>query len=432
MQETADQLTPQSKTAREHPAWVWLGFAVTLAFVVTAAVYNRAQLFTVSSYDSYALQAKAWREGLMHLPGNLAHLELAIFDGEYYVSFPPVPTIPIWLLQWIMPGGVPSGLLTVVYLLLCYPLSYLIGRRYIGARGSAILAATAIVGGSFLDVAVSGSAFSGGVWYQAQALGLLLTLCAFHSVPHPRKAWRFAGWLAIALAVGCRPFQGIYIPVLVWMQRSEYLAANHDGDADGSGAEYVDPARRLRWFARDVLPYWIAPMFVATAMGWYNWARFGSPLEFGHNYLPEFTRPGQTQFALSHIAVNIFRILRPPFGAYSTEMADVAFPLWMGFAVYLTQPLLTDASASLLRRNPDTGDWIFLCALIVHFLLLLSHRTFGGWQYGTRYVCDMLPGLLAVRLRNRRDPGLWECAFLLILAAGNLAGTIAFHALSGM
>ncbi|MDR1600116.1 MAG: hypothetical protein LBS11_09675 [Oscillospiraceae bacterium] len=411
-----ERRTERDGAGVNHPGWAWLGFALAAAFVATAAILNGASLFAVSGYDSYALQAQAWRSGMTHLPDNLPHLELAVFNGEYYVSFPPVPTLPIWALQWVMPDGAPSGLLTVVYLLLCYPVAYCIGRRHVSALASATLASLALVGGSFLDVGVSGGGFSGGVWYQAQALGLLLTLCAFHGVPGPGKARRFFGWLAIALAVGCRPFQGIYIPFLVWARRQ---------------ADPPDDRDAVVWFAQDVLPYWIAPAMAAGAMGWYNWVRFGSPLEFGHNYLPEFTRAGQTQFALRHIPVNLFRILRPPFVDYPYDAPGAPFPLTLGFAVYFTQPMLADASTSLIRRDPDTGDRLLLGALVIHLALLLSHRTFGGWQYGARYICDMLPGLLVLRLRSRREPGLPERVFLLVLAGFNLAGTVAFHAYSG-
>jgi hypothetical protein len=352
---------------------------------------------------------------MVRLPGNIPHLELAVFDGEYYVSFPPVPTLPIWLLQWIMPGGVPSGLLTVAYFLLCYPVAYGICARYVSAAGSAALASLALAGGSFVDVAVSGGIYSGGVWYQAQTLGTLLTLCAFHCVLSPVRARRFAGWLAIALAVGCRPFQGVYIPFMVWLQ---WDAAPH-GDRG-----------KLDWFARDVLPCWIAPAITACVMGWYNWVRFGSPFEFGHNYLPEFSRAGQAQFALSHIPGNLLRILRPPFVEYPQEPFGAPFPLSRGFAVYFTQPMLIAASASLVNRTPNAGDRLLLGSLAVHLLLLLSHRTFGGWQYGTRYICDMLPGLLMLRLSSRREPGIAERAVLLALAVCNLVGTIAFHAYS--
>ena len=49
-----------------------------------------------SAYNSYTLQALAWRRGLTYLQQDVPHLELAIKDGLYFVSFPPVPSIPLY------------------------------------------------------------------------------------------------------------------------------------------------------------------------------------------------------------------------------------------------------------------------------------------------------------------------------------------------
>lgn len=38
-------------------------------------------------------------------------------------------------------------------------------------------------------------------------------------------------------------------------------------------------------------------------------------------------------------------------------------------------------------------DWVKSIAVILfflHFFLLLLHRTFGGYQFGARYTCDLL------------------------------------------
>ena len=45
-------------------------------------------LFSYNSWDSYTLQALSWREGRLDLGRNYEYLELAIFEGKYYVSFP--------------------------------------------------------------------------------------------------------------------------------------------------------------------------------------------------------------------------------------------------------------------------------------------------------------------------------------------------------
>ena len=43
-----------------------------------------------------------------------------------------------------------------------------------------------------------------------------------------------------------------------------------------------------------------------------NYARFGNITEFGHNYLPEFTRTKTGQFNLSYLRENLMHYLRLP------------------------------------------------------------------------------------------------------------------------
>lgn len=44
-------------------------------------------------YRSYALQACAWLNGRLDLGKDYPWLELAIYEGKYYVSFPPFPSL---------------------------------------------------------------------------------------------------------------------------------------------------------------------------------------------------------------------------------------------------------------------------------------------------------------------------------------------------
>ena len=54
-------------------------------------------------YNSYTLQGFHWLQGHLDLGENLEHLELAIFNGKYFVSFPPFPSFA--LLPFIMLFG---------------------------------------------------------------------------------------------------------------------------------------------------------------------------------------------------------------------------------------------------------------------------------------------------------------------------------------
>ena len=50
---------------------------------------------------------------------------------------------------------------------------------------------------------------------------------------------------------------------------------------------------------------------MAACMTAYNFARFGSVTEFGHNYLPEFVRAENGQFSLTYLVPNLLQLLRP-------------------------------------------------------------------------------------------------------------------------
>lgn len=73
-------------------------------------------LLAQNPYDSYLLQAQNWLEGSMAIQNGEQYpwLELAIFNGEYYLSFPPVPSV--LALPWALWGGaVPSNLIAALY-----------------------------------------------------------------------------------------------------------------------------------------------------------------------------------------------------------------------------------------------------------------------------------------------------------------------------
>ena len=378
---------------------------MVLAIALILAGLNQSRFFGRGTFDSYTLQALAWREGRVDLAENWLNLELAVYNDRVYVSFPPVPTVPVWILTFFFADQVPSGLVAFAYFLLCYPAAYALARRWFAAPHAAAFSVFLLVGGSVLDLGVSSTYYTGGVWYQAQLLGLLLTLLAFLGATDARRLRQGLGFAALALAVGCRPFQAVYFPYLLWL-----LYRRQGGS----------PWARVR----AIVPYGIAPLCIACAYMAYNLARFGNPLEFGHSHLPEFSTEGGVQFSLLHIPGNLLNLLRPPL---LDDLGQVVFPITLGFAVYWTNPLLTTAAASLHRRNPDGEEWCLAGLAALHLLILLTHRTFGGWQYGSRYVCDLIPVLLALRGRSGRAPGAPEYAWMGLVTAFNLWGTHAFH-----
>ena len=404
-----------TRDLRRRSPWrepeLWCGAAIVLLVWSALMLILGFRPFEHSPYDSYTLQAMAWRKGLLHLEKDYPWLELAIKDGNYYVSFPSVPALVMWALSFIFEYDTPNTIVTFLYLLTAYLGGYHLARRFRRRRASMVMALFLTLGNSLLSFSLDG-----GVWNQAQLMSLMLTtLCALGLTGSEPVMWGM-GLGCLALSVGCRPFQAAYVPFGLWM-----LYVNLQ-------SKRKTPAGRtlLR-----MVPYVIFPALVALALGWYNFARFGSPLEFGHNLLPEHTRnPDAPQLALKYIWQNIRNLMRLPW----IEDGKIMFPRFNGFAFWLVNPMYVTFGAciliKLIRRRFDSTDAVLLFGILLSLGMTLTHKTLGGWQFGARYLCDMLPMMLLFELRSKKRHSGWETAACVLAIAVNVAGAIIFHRMS--
>lgn len=349
--------------------------------------------FGPSSYNSYTLQALAWRQGQMSLGRDYPHLELAVYQGDWYVSFPPVPSVPIFFLTFLFGSQTPDALMVKLYALGGALAAYwlLTGRGWKPWQ-AAFVALMTVAGGSMLPLVMNGA-----VWYQAQTLAFLFTVLAAALMARGRTSWAL---LLYALAVGCRPFNVCYGPLLMVLWFLE------------------QPDRRLEKAARQLWPGIALGLAVAAAYAAYNLARFGNPLEFGHNYLPEFVRSEHGQFSLHHLGQNARRFL-------------LGLPLYwdgqswvferFGASVFLSNPMLLllviRYGEDLARRRTDARAHWTIALFAAHLFLLMLHRTGGGFQLGARYAVDLTPYSLIYLAMQGVGLRRWEVA---LLAAGFL------------
>lgn len=361
------------------PAYAVHAFALGLVLLlVSLQLINGRSPLKPSLYDTYTRQAMAWREGSAQLKEDVPHLELAQFEGGYYVSFPPVPSAVIFPFTFIFGAHVPDALLQLSYALIAYyAIVRMFGRHHWPPLAAASFAFLALTAGSMLPMLLTGA-----VWYHAQALAFTLTLLAIERMDADSPT---AGLLCYALAVGCRPFNALYGPLLLPL----YMLTPQ------SGKNFRNNPQRL-------LPGLFLGLMVAVALGWYNHMRFGNVLEFGHNHLPEFSFQGGQQFAIAHIAQNARTFL---LGSPVVNENGYWHLHRFGFSMFLANPLflclLGWVAADTFRGRFTGRKGAILCVFLVHLLLLLSHRTFGGYQYGARYTVDCLPYALLYLLENR-------------------------------
>ena len=351
-------------------------------------------------YKSYLLQAQAWLRGETALDRNYEYLELAVYGGKYYVSFSPVPAVPMLLWTLIFGDDVPGGLFQKIYTAIAclVVLSELLRTRRMKWGDCIAWAILLCFASAMLPITLVG-----GVWYEAQILAFLFSISAVISMRRDRPA---ISCLLYALAVGCRPFAVCLGPVLLAM----YLQERR-------------PLRRL-------IPGIIVGLAIAACYGIYNYARFGNPFEFGHNYLPEFTRSEHGQLSLKYISQNWKTLF---FGAPFSADGPMITINQVGFSMFLSCPVLICNAVwfvkDLLLRRLTPAKGMILLMGTVNIFLLLMHRTLGGLQFGARYALELMPLVFAYLLLSpdRKSITRWESALLGFGLIFNLVGGILVH-----
>jgi len=397
------------KLWREGP--LWHGAMIMALIVLGLMTLLGFNLFGHSIYDSYTLIAQAWRKGLLHLEQNYSHLELAIFNDNYYVSFPSVPALVMWALTYVFGDNTPNTLVVVLYYFGSYLAAYVLARRWRAPAESMFLALFMTVGCSLLQFSLDG-----GVWNQAQLMSLMLTaICAACMTGDSPAQWA-VGLSCLALSVGCRPFQAAFVPLGLSMLYDNLQRRRQTSL----------PKALLR-----MIPYLIFPAMVAAALFTYNYARFGSFIEFGHNYLPEHTAdPNAPQLALKFVWKNIVNLMRMPWW----EDGKLVFPRFNGFGLWLVNPIyvtfIVSAAIKAFRRKWDPTDTMLVMCTALNVFLSLTHKTLGGWHFGARYLCDPIPMMLLFQLRGREKCCWWERLCGCVGIAFNIYGTIMFYILS--
>ncbi len=376
--------------------------------------------FSHCHWDSYTLQAMAWREGRVSLGQNYTYLELAIYNNDWYVSFPPTPSV--FMLPWTFFFGydTPNNIIMIIYVMITIFFAYLIGRHFkMSEAHSSFYACFLVLGSNMLWMSTMG-----GVWFQAQLLSMMLCVIGIFAM---LKMQREIAYIAIALAVGCRPFSIVYFLVLiVWF----YIK---------------DKEKYQKGFIKTLL-YQLEGVICAAIIGMgymaYNYARFNNPFEFGHNYLPEFLEAPDGQFSPVYFMENIKNIFTR--GIEFEENGKLIFTSFDGFLFYVANPMflilfgytivkIVEKVREILKYkrlfiNKEDGVMlvIFIC-LVLNMCMLCVHKTFGGWQFGCRYMCDLLPfTMLFIFLAKKKNVKLTgpEITIGLFAIFFNLYGTM--------
>src|SRR5262249_10038123 len=154
-----------------------------------------------SQSDAYTLQALAWLKGQTYLDSRRLDLELAIYNGNVYVSFPPVPSLFLLPLALIFGRETPDSILTTIFAVLGFIATYFLCLSFRLSKFSSVFWSLFIImGTNLLSLSVSGS-----VWFQAQTMSFALFMISLALINTERENFRALAMFFFSLSVGCRP-----------------------------------------------------------------------------------------------------------------------------------------------------------------------------------------------------------------------------------
>jgi len=156
----------------------------------------------------------------------------------------------------------------------------------------------------------------------------------------------------------------------------------------------------------------------------FNWARFGSPGEFGHFFLnvrwtDRIQRYGLFNFAFLARNLSVAFWLTPKFLAKAPY-----FQLpWHGLSMFITTPALLLLLWPRVKNQLHTALWITLAPIA---LLGFMYQNDGWVQFGYRFIIDFLFALMMLFAVGGRPLTKRVHALILIGIAVNLFGAITF------
>lgn len=387
----------------------WRYVICPLAFLIVlwvAASFTGHWATEENPYRSYALQACAWLNGRLDLGKDYPWLELAIYEGKYYVSFPPFPSLvllpfaAVWGTNtpdhWISLGFSIIGIIYAIRLYRAITGTYEMAEQYV---------LFLFLGNGYLFIALQG----GWVWYMAQTMCFTFSLMSlfYAAKKHIGRAFAF-----LACAFGCRPMVVVYIPLILMLG--------------------TEKASVKTWMRKG---YRLIP--ACMIIGFYlmlNAARFDNPFEFGHNHLPEFVRSTEGQFSLNYATKNFNQLFRLP--KAGGEHGMLIYDTYDCMAFWLIDPIIVSFMVTwlyaLTRKRKACGLSLIIvpATICVHLMIVCCHKTMGGYQFGNRYIVDMLPYVFYGLITYKQGAGKAEWLNNPLFALGfsiNLIGTVSTY-----
>jgi len=382
---------------RRRYAYAFAIYAIVEIVLFLSTPHERLSAHT--PFNHFALLADAWLHKRLDLggppPEYTGFNDFAVYDGKYFVSFPPMPAVLLLpfvaaapSVDQVKDGAVFLSIAGIgpAFLFLALDKLSRTGRSRRSVFENLVLTFAFAFGTVFWFTAVQGT-----VWFAAHVVAVAFAALYFYAsidAEHPLLAGLFLG-----CAVATRTPLFFAVPLFA----CELLRTSRTGDPDGPYFGFV-PRDLLRRGGLFLLPL----CAILAVLAWLNEVRFGNPFEFGHTYLAIVWKARIDKwgmFSLHYLGRNagVMLTAMPFIGDKTTPMRVNGH----GLALTLTSPFFVWALWPRRSARAKTRS-AYLALAVTAFLVAvpdLLYQNTGWIQFGYRFSNDFaifLMGMIAV------------------------------------
>ncbi len=371
-----------------------------VALVLIAAIIYFATKTNFAVHNQYVLLANAFLHGRLDIKNPGPWLELAQYEGRYYVINPPMPAVLLLPFVAIFGSGFDQSILSVVLGAIIVGLTYTM-LRHAGTSKQLGLWISVLMG---FGTNLWWASADGTSWTLAHVSAVFfLTMAVIESLGK-RRAWLMG--LLLGFATLSR------LPVFLCFPY--FLVMIHQ---PGNGLKAL----------RRIWPFLLGLAVPLSLNMAYNYMRFGDVGQTG--YFQEFYMEepwfSHGRFNILYIPRHIYAIFFQ--GPMLLEEFPYFKPSFIGLGLFFTTPAFLYAFLASKNGLTLSAALGILCILPP----LITHGTTGWSQFGYRYSLDFIPFLAILTAKGMKGRvGLLEATVILVSILVNLWGVLCFFRLN--
>ena len=336
---------------------VWVLFAISVGFNLVK---------DDGSENLHVLQARSFVEGRLDV--DEAVNDIALFEGKYYVTFPPFPALVITPVVALFGSANTTLIALILSVLIGMVMLSLFNRMGIPESRKWWLVMAMIFGTGLWFV----TKFSFGVWSFAHVVAVLMLFLAIREGLGKRRAWLMAALL------GCA-----FLSRQLAIYSSVFLLAILVDKADGNYKQII----------KDFVVFGLVFSSFVLIYLYLNYLRFHDPFDTGYYYIASdpLGLLGEKRYGLFHYMYVPFNFVYMFLQGPHIEF-DGLLPVGMdyfGTSITFASPFVFLAFRAKGYKVLRAGAWITITLCMIHMMFYCNN----GWvQINTqRFTLDFLP-----------------------------------------